>query len=94
MDPRTDGFGKWDDLGAVEGEAAEGPDDGMNALLQVEGDGDDAAAVLPHRHPTTRQNETHSTWGEYQHGNKRTDHRAVLQPRTLIMNQQIHSDEK
>lgn len=38
-------------MGAVERQVAEGPDDGMDLLHDVEGDGHDAAGVLAHRHP-------------------------------------------
>lgn len=50
----TDGLGDSQRLGAVEGQVAEGPDDGMDLLHDVEGDGHDAAGVLAHRHPPAR----------------------------------------
>ncbi|TNN46237.1 hypothetical protein EYF80_043550 [Liparis tanakae] len=46
----TDWLGDGHDLRAVEGEVTEGPDDGMDLLHDVEGDGDDAAGVLAHGH--------------------------------------------
>lgn len=46
----------WDshDLRAVKREITERPDDRMNLLHYVEGDGNDAACVLTHSHPPGR----------------------------------------
>lgn len=48
----TDGFRNRHDLCAVERQVTERPDDGMNLLHDVEGDGHDAARVLTNRHPS------------------------------------------
>lgn len=46
----TDWLGNRHDLRTVKGQITEGPDDGVNLLHYVEGDGDDAAGVLAHGH--------------------------------------------
>lgn len=47
----TYGLGHSKGLGAVEGEAGEGPDDRVDLLRDVQGNGHDGACVLPHSHP-------------------------------------------
>lgn len=50
----TNGLGDGHDLRAVKGQVAERPDDRMNLLHDVEGDGHDAARVLSHGHTPAR----------------------------------------
>lgn len=57
----TNGLGHRHDLGAVVGQVAKGPDDGVHLLHDVEGDGHDAARVLSHSHtPGERTRPVHS----------------------------------
>jgi len=54
----TDGLGNGHDLGTVEGQVSEGPDDRVHLLHDVEGDGHDAASVLTHGHAPVKHTHT------------------------------------
>lgn len=55
--PLTDGLGDCQGLRAVKGQVAEGPDDRVDLLHNVQGDGHNAAGVLAHSYSPTKTRE-------------------------------------